>query len=80
MVIGALLLAPALFLQIIFGAGGAIVMLPGIVLFGGSVALLAYGWPQPLKRGPEAEAVFRSVSFKERRPRQPAITAVCRSS
>ncbi len=43
-VIGALLLVLALFLQIIFEAGGAMVMLPGIVLFGGGVALLAYGW------------------------------------
>ena len=44
LVVGALLLAPSLFLQIIFGAGGAMVMLPGIVLFGGGVALLVYGW------------------------------------
>ncbi len=43
-VIGALLFAPSLFLQIIFGAGGAIVMLPGIVLFWTGAALLIYGF------------------------------------
>ena len=43
-VIGALLLVPALLLQIILGDGGAIVMLPGIVLFWSGAALLVYGF------------------------------------
>ena len=41
--IGVILLAPALVLQAIFGAGGAIVIAPGIVLFWAGVALLVYG-------------------------------------
>ncbi len=41
--IGVILLAPALVLEIIFGAGGAMVMAPGIVLFWVGVALLVYG-------------------------------------
>ena len=42
--IGVILLAPALVLQAIFGAGGAIVIAPGIVLFWGGVVFMVYGW------------------------------------
>ena len=68
-IVGLVWLLPVLVLQMLFGQVAAILMLPGIMIFFGGIALLIYGVYQAMKDARREEDDSRSSKTSEKRQR-----------